>query len=120
MYKEILKSLAEKALDKITKSKKECVDRIIVNSNEMNIYGAINSLLNEAEDAYIYAENQYEKDKYELYLSKFNPYMAFSTPQKAKLYDVLIEFFGDKKNNSEINTIIGMIESYSNYNAEDE
>ena len=111
-----LKELSNDAWQKFVESRKECVKNVRNEDNERNIYAQINKMMANYAESIKFAENQYKKNKDGTYTSLFINSMNFETPTAAKLYDVLIEFFGGNNFDREMWTIIGMVESYTKEN----
>ncbi len=112
MKKKDYKVEAEKAWNRLLDGKLDnsgtCLDNQIVNGITKD-----DKLIDDLCNAMKYSENQYFITNKGLYVSNFNPTMCFEDSKSAKLYDTLLEFFGDTKTDSQILTIIDMVQSYA-------
>ena len=108
------KKLAEHTWKEFEEARKECANNISNMSNERDIYPQLNKLLGMHDKAMVFSENQYVPQKDGNFRSLFNPSIGFEDTKASKLYDVLIEYFGDKLGVSGMFQIIDMIEAYAN------
>ncbi len=108
------KQLAEQSWKEFEEARKECVENISKTSNARDIYPQLNKLFGIYDKAMVFSENQYTASKNDDFISLFDKHIGAFDAKGAKLYDVLVEFFGNELGTSGMFQIIQMIRAYAN------